>query len=109
VTGKRRQRLLRETTVIGGRTEKRHLLINETTEKHDYDRARALRVHQALTDEIAAGYWGNPQGYEPRESDSDDDRIIALFELLDGSIFGDWIFSSTDFDHGTVLREEDVE
>ena len=33
----------------------RHLVIHEMTEKHEYDRERALRVYEALKDEIAAG------------------------------------------------------
>jgi hypothetical protein len=87
----------------------RTILIRETKEPHDYDRRRALRVYEALRGEIAAGYYGDAQGYGPRDDDADDDRIVALFELLDGSMFGDWIFSGTDFDHGVelVTRGED--
>ena len=85
------------------------LLIHETTEPHEYDRERVLRTYEALKDEIAVGYYGDAQGYEPREDDSDDDKIIALFELTTGSMFGDWLFSGGDFDHGSklVTRGED--
>jgi hypothetical protein len=85
------------------------LLNHETLEKHEYDRERALRVYEALRAEIAAGYWGDAQGYAPRNEDSDDDRIVALFDLLDGSTFGDWIFSSTDFDRGVELAAKPEE
>jgi hypothetical protein len=89
--------------------EERTILVHETTEPHDYDRERVLRVYAALKPEIAAGYYGDTQGYAPRDADTDDDRIIALFELLTGSMFGDWLFSGTDFDHGVnlVTRRED--
>lgn len=83
--------------------ETQTLLIHETTEPHEYDRERVLRTYEALKPEIAAGWYGDAQGYGPRDDDSDDDKIIMLFELLNGSMFGDWLFSGTDFDHGSKL------
>jgi hypothetical protein len=82
-----------------------HHLIHETTEKHEYDRERALRVYETLKPELEIGRsWGGHEGYAPTERDTDDDRIIVLFELLDGSTFGDWIFGALDFDHGVKLE-----
>ena len=88
---------------MNGKTEH---LIRETTEKHEFLRERALRVYELLRPELAAGrsWTGDHEGYGPAERDTDDDRLIMLFELLDGSMFGDWIFGSTDYDHGCKLE-----
>ena len=77
-------------------TVTRHLLTLTTTESHDYDPARVLRAYHALAPTITEGYYGtgDAQGYEPREIDTDESRICDLFDLLGGSMLGDWLFSS---------------
>jgi hypothetical protein len=84
---------------------KQHLLVHEMKNTHEYDPKKALHVWRLLRAEIPQGH---EQGYKEYPAMTDDDRIICLFELLDGSIFGDMIFSDlADFDQGSTLIERD--
>ena len=85
-------------------------LIRNTMETHEYERERALRVYEMLRPELAVGRsWGGHEGYAPSDRDTDDDRIIVVFELLDGSMLGDWIFGALDFDSGVDLKTVEEE
>lgn len=88
---------------------KQHLLVHEIKNEHEYDPAQALRVWRLLQDEIPTEQWRS-QGYREYDGMSDEDRIVSLFELLDGSIFGDMIFSDlANLSQGSTLivRSED--
>lgn len=79
------------------------LLIHETKNEHEYDRDHALRVWHLLRAEIPVN---DNRGYIDQDWMTDDDRIICLFELLDGSQFGDMVFADlANFDQGANLIE----
>lgn len=78
----------------------RHLLILETKESHEYDPEVALRLYDVL---VALPDVSEPMLEWPGETD--EDRIIALFEYLHGSMLGDTIFGSlADYDSGMTLE-----
>jgi hypothetical protein len=86
-----------------------YLLVHATKESFEYDPARALEAWRALHPLIPED---DNRGYGEQDWISDDDRIIQLFELLDGSQLGDMLFGSlADADGGVELatRTEDAE
>jgi hypothetical protein len=82
-----------------------HLLTNKTKNEYEYDREQALRIYHLIRDEIVADstYAAHVSEYEQT---TDDDRIIALFEMLNESLFGDCVFHDlANFDQGSYLTE----
>jgi hypothetical protein len=80
------------------------ILRNETKEDYEFDRGRVLALWPVLLDAIPEG---DDRGYIEYDGLDDDGRIIAAFELLNGSVFGDMIFGSlANFDQGSTLRED---
>ena len=80
---------------------KQQLLVNETKNEYEYDRAKALDVWHW----IQANFPGCA-GYADYAALTDDDRIIYLFELLNESQFGDVIFPDlANFSQGSTLIE----
>ena len=69
-----------------------HLLVRTTKETHGYDPDHALDFWHHIAPWIPdESPW---HGYGEADWKSDEDRIISLFELLEGSMLGDIIFSS---------------
>jgi hypothetical protein len=78
-----------------------HVLVNETKDEFEYDPERALRLWRLLKDEIPEG---DDRGYVEHPNSTDDDRIVYLFELLNGSVLGDMVFGNlANFDQGSEL------
>ena len=84
-----------------------HRLKHQTTADYEFDREQALRVYHAINGEIPVDGYSPYSGYRDADYMSDDDRIVALFELLHESLFGDVVFGSraTD-DQWSELRTE---
>lgn len=75
-----------------------YLLVRKTTASHEYDPDHALDFWRVVAPWIPKeSPW---DGYGEADWKSDDDRIISLFELLEGSMLGDIIFGSLADDDG---------
>lgn len=75
-----------------------HLLVRQTKATHEYDPDQALDLWRLLIPWVPHDYTGfKPAEYEGM---NDEDRIVLLFELLEGSTFGDMIFGSLADDDG---------
>lgn len=87
-------------------TKTSHVLVHETKTTYAYDPPRALRAWRWMQQELAD--TSDAPGYREDPLMTDADRIIYAFELVNGSIFGDAIFSDlADFAQGSQLLEHD--
>lgn len=78
-----------------------HVLVHKTSETHSYDREQVLDLWRWLHPWIPQD---DNRGYVEYDGLTDDDRIVWMFELLDGSQFGDMFFGSlADQDGGCEL------
>lgn len=82
-----------------------HVLVHKTRETHSYDREQVLDLWRCLHPWIPSD---DSRGYGEADWMTDDDRVVALFELLEGSQFGDMFFGSHgDGDQWSELEARD--
>lgn len=78
---------------------KQHLLISTHTEEFEYDAEKVLTF-----------LGRNPHLVELYGATSDEDKIIHVFNAVNGSALGDELFSSTasdDFGQELIVRDDD--